>query len=318
MSRWKLIVAAAVAVMLVVPAAAFAATSLFEDVPDDSIFVNDINWMKTSGVTKGCNPPANTKYCPDSNVKREQMAAFMHRLAVNQVVDAGTLQGFTAAELAGGSGTSAAGAGDTFASPTSPIILSNEVITELGSMKVAVPSGDGVLSLTSQMSLENPSGAVGSFVLAWQTIDATCLSFIGATSSGISDIANSDTEIVTLTTAYAMSAGNYTIRSCAQAFEIISSDKTDVVASHLAAIWVPSSMGGATFSVSGGDDGGLTKMAANAKARASEIEAATQQAEAGSVPVVGTERGVSMSGRSIGSSCLSRNRRHLHRGCEYR
>ncbi|MGB9357303.1 MAG: hypothetical protein WCC01_01995, partial [Acidimicrobiia bacterium] len=40
--------------------------------------------------TAGCNPPANDRYCPGNNVTREQMSAFMHRLAVNQVVDAAT------------------------------------------------------------------------------------------------------------------------------------------------------------------------------------------------------------------------------------
>ncbi|MEA2022738.1 MAG: hypothetical protein U9N79_00455, partial [Actinomycetota bacterium] len=40
--------------------------------------------------TKGCNPPTNTKFCPSDNVTREQMSAFMHRLAINKVVDAKT------------------------------------------------------------------------------------------------------------------------------------------------------------------------------------------------------------------------------------
>jgi hypothetical protein len=90
--------------VVLTPLAAYGAVSLFDDVPDDSIFVNDINWMKAAGVTKGCNPPSNTKYCPEGNVSREQMAAFMHRLAENQVVDAGSVQGLTANELKGQTG----------------------------------------------------------------------------------------------------------------------------------------------------------------------------------------------------------------------
>jgi hypothetical protein len=79
-NRRLLTIAGIVVILTVIPTiAAFAATSLFVDVPDDSFFVSDINWMKEAGVTKGCNPPSNTKYCPDDNVKREQMAAFMHR-----------------------------------------------------------------------------------------------------------------------------------------------------------------------------------------------------------------------------------------------
>jgi len=82
-------VAAIAAVVILLPVAAVAATSLFTDVSDDSIFVEDINWMKISGITKGCNV-AGTEYCPAENVTRQQMAALMHRLATSQVVDAKT------------------------------------------------------------------------------------------------------------------------------------------------------------------------------------------------------------------------------------
>jgi hypothetical protein len=44
-----------------------------------SIFENDINRLAAAGITKGCNPPSNTKYCPASNVTRQQMAAFLVR-----------------------------------------------------------------------------------------------------------------------------------------------------------------------------------------------------------------------------------------------
>src|SRR5690606_21829666 len=32
-----------------------------------------------SGITRGCNPPANTRFCPDDYVTRGQMAAFLVR-----------------------------------------------------------------------------------------------------------------------------------------------------------------------------------------------------------------------------------------------
>ena len=35
--------------------------------------------MAAAGVTKGCNPPANSRYCPDRVVTRGQMAAFLAR-----------------------------------------------------------------------------------------------------------------------------------------------------------------------------------------------------------------------------------------------
>jgi hypothetical protein len=55
-------------VMLLIPVAAVAATSMFEDIPDDSIFVNDINWMKTNGFTKGC---SHARILAEPNHKRE-------------------------------------------------------------------------------------------------------------------------------------------------------------------------------------------------------------------------------------------------------
>ena len=51
---------------------------LFVD-DDDSIFEADIDKLATAGVTKGCNPPTNDRYCPTDNVTRDQMAAFLHR-----------------------------------------------------------------------------------------------------------------------------------------------------------------------------------------------------------------------------------------------
>jgi hypothetical protein len=46
---------------------------------DESIFEHDIDRLATAGVTRGCNPPENTKYCPIDYVTRGQMAAFLHR-----------------------------------------------------------------------------------------------------------------------------------------------------------------------------------------------------------------------------------------------
>lgn len=76
-------------VLFLVPVAAIAAGD-FTDVEDSSVFKADIDWLADAGVTKGCNPPSNTRFCPGNDVTREQMAAFMHRLAANQVVDAAT------------------------------------------------------------------------------------------------------------------------------------------------------------------------------------------------------------------------------------
>ena len=56
-----------------------AAISVFGDVPFSNVFYNDIVWLRDEGITKGCNPPANTSFCPDSDVTRGEMAAFLVR-----------------------------------------------------------------------------------------------------------------------------------------------------------------------------------------------------------------------------------------------
>lgn len=45
----------------------------------DSIHDADIATIASWGITRGCNPPDNNQYCPDSPVTREQMAAFLER-----------------------------------------------------------------------------------------------------------------------------------------------------------------------------------------------------------------------------------------------
>ena len=56
-----------------------AATKNYFVDDNDSIFQGDINRLAEAGITKGCNPPTNTRYCPDSYVTRGQMAAFLVR-----------------------------------------------------------------------------------------------------------------------------------------------------------------------------------------------------------------------------------------------
>jgi uncharacterized protein YkwD len=60
------------------------------DFADDngSVFENDIERIAAAGITLGCNPPANTRFCPDDYVTRGQMAAFLTRgLALNSASD---------------------------------------------------------------------------------------------------------------------------------------------------------------------------------------------------------------------------------------
>lgn len=46
---------------------------------DGSVFESDIVWLADSGITRGCNPPTNDRFCPDDLVTRGQMAAFLVR-----------------------------------------------------------------------------------------------------------------------------------------------------------------------------------------------------------------------------------------------
>jgi len=46
---------------------------------DNSIFESDIEKLAAAGITAGCNPPDNDRFCPDNHVTRRQMAAFLAR-----------------------------------------------------------------------------------------------------------------------------------------------------------------------------------------------------------------------------------------------
>lgn len=50
----------------------------FDD-DDGTVFEGDINRLAAAGITSGCNPPANNRFCPNDTVTRGQMAAFLAR-----------------------------------------------------------------------------------------------------------------------------------------------------------------------------------------------------------------------------------------------
>lgn len=55
-----------------------AGADLFVD-DNGSVFELDIDRLGTAGVTRGCDPPLNDRFCPDGLVTRGQMAAFLVR-----------------------------------------------------------------------------------------------------------------------------------------------------------------------------------------------------------------------------------------------
>lgn len=55
-----------------------ASQDYFSD-DNSSIFENNINRIAEAGITLGCNPPANTNYCPDRRITRAEMATLLAR-----------------------------------------------------------------------------------------------------------------------------------------------------------------------------------------------------------------------------------------------
>jgi hypothetical protein len=70
----------AIAVSLASSSALAQSCDGFTDVPASSPFCPDVTWLKSYGITEGCSAGL---FCPDEDVTRLQMAAFMHRLGKN-------------------------------------------------------------------------------------------------------------------------------------------------------------------------------------------------------------------------------------------
>ena len=89
MKRFRVVILAVTATVLLAATAAVAVPTRFKDVPADHNFSVAINWMDVNGITKGCNPPANDMFCPEDYVTRGQMSAFLKRLVESDVIPAG-------------------------------------------------------------------------------------------------------------------------------------------------------------------------------------------------------------------------------------
>ena len=87
------ILAVVVAVLMAVPLTLYASHQ-FQDVPNSHTFHTAIDFMAANGITQGCNPPANTNYCPDDPVTRGQMAGFLKRFHDNFIAGGGIGLGF--------------------------------------------------------------------------------------------------------------------------------------------------------------------------------------------------------------------------------
>lgn len=161
-SSLKVRVAIGIAVSAaLIPVAAHAVVGGFNDVPDGHTHASGIQWVADNDITSGCTP---TTYCPDASVTRAQMATFMQRLAghaagVAPSVDAATLGGLTAAEVAALGG----GGGAPVVTPFG--FASGPNATETTGAFVALPGATANLTI--------PGGFTGTAVLSF-TAESSC------------------------------------------------------------------------------------------------------------------------------------------------
>jgi len=99
--RPRALAALAMVVALVAFPLGALASHQYSDVPDSNPFHGDITAITNAGITSGC---GGGNYCPDRNVTRAEMAAFMNRLGAlasnkTPVVNATKVDGYSAGDL---------------------------------------------------------------------------------------------------------------------------------------------------------------------------------------------------------------------------
>ncbi|MEA2000323.1 MAG: S-layer homology domain-containing protein [Actinomycetota bacterium] len=213
---------------------AVSASHQFVDVPDANIFHNDIDWLATNGVTQGCNPPTNDMFCPSDNVTREQMAAFMKRLATSKIVDAATAVTASTADMAADSdlldgldspnyvNVLASSAG-SFIDSTAVNLTAGQTVTAT-SVNITVP-GPGVLLVNNTSSWD--VSFTDYVIHSWAELDTTPSCdpnyFAGAPLTGSFATDAEDASAGRANTAGVSSvevpaAGTYTVHHCLQSF----------------------------------------------------------------------------------------------------
>lgn len=199
-AKGRILLACFVAVTLV-PAAAGAA-GVFDDVPAGHTFEADIEWLASVDVTKGCNPPTNTQYCPDDPVTRGQMAAFLHRLSTN-VVDAATVDGMDSSDLVSVFGVTG-GIQDDFLAPG---------LVSLVADTIEVPV-DGFLQVTAVVYASDDATMSNAGILVAQIdVDDDGVTPQLLSRSSVCALSQEDchVETVTMTTVVPVTAGTHTV-----------------------------------------------------------------------------------------------------------
>lgn len=148
MRRVSLMTVVALVLTTVVSTAAIAA-HVFTDVPDSNQFHSSIAWLADNDVTLGCNPPDNDQFCPGDDVSREQMAAFMRRLAQT-------------------SGT----VGDQVTDSSDQITIDSDVGIEVASIEVT-PKAEANVALNAHATIGASAASVGNYQIHQDGCDGT-------------------------------------------------------------------------------------------------------------------------------------------------
>ncbi len=254
--KLRLALAFVVVLAVMAPVAVIAAGGTFVD-DDTSIFEGDIEWMAANGITSGCGPDT---YCPEDNVTRGQMAAFMKRLATKKVVDAATAVTADSAATAEDAALLAGAAPAQYQTVVAGVACDGVTCvdggltnTELLELEITVPAA-GYIALDGSFDvvLTNPSNE---YVAGWMTLNGDASSFDGCEGSflgiplganrvlGSASLSFLENPIAhamsSVSPAIAVSAGTHTISLCDFA-----TAATSTYSASLTAVW--SASGSAT------------------------------------------------------------------------
>lgn len=215
--------------LIAVPAAVAIGSHRFTDVPSSHVFHDDITWLADQGITRGCNPPANTRFCPDEPVTRGQMAAFMKRFA-------DTMSG------SGGGGSGSAGPTTRITqSGTGSTILPDDSWTTLATTRLTAPAGGGALYVDGTASLSTEFvDDLGGGGLIVATVNQSCSRNAAGPFAAWSTANLAGMDSAAVSGVFRVSSGTHTVRLCGWAFHLGEFERTEADA-VISAIWFPSS-----------------------------------------------------------------------------